>query len=480
MIGFPWLIYLRFFLAQVLAFNLLALVLLAVYVEATDIGFAELMPWALAFFLGSAVVSAVSSYRFTRPLRRALSKALRVSSKRLARHIGIPDHDLLDEEPGEYAELELALDRIEKKLKKRKEQLQREREENAAFMSSVQEGLISISPEQKLLYFNSQFAAQFLDPEQLKRGPITLTNALRVPEVLEAFRRVLDEGATQKITVRLLTRLDNLPRYFSVSLTPLRKDKSREIYGVIGIFYDITDIKRAEQIRIEFVGNASHELRTPLTSVKGYVDTLKEDVRLGRTDQAGDFLEIISRNVDRLNELVNDLLTLSSLEHNSAELRLETVNPLAISDQVVKDLAVMAAEKNQVIRVTGEVPPFIADPGKVEQVLRNLVSNAIKYIPTGGGVHIRWESGPRQEILLRVIDNGPGIPEEHHARLFERFYRVDKGRARDAGGTGLGLAIVKHIMQSHGGAVSMKSQSGQGSEFVCTFPRLKEGPFANV
>lgn len=473
---FPWLLFLRFFASQVVAFNALMLICLGIDSSLRPQAADGTWSIALIFFGASVVVAAVSSYRFTQPLRRALVKALRVVSKKQARAQGYPDPeeaDLRGNEPGEYSELEAALDRVEKKLKKRKDQLVREREENAAFMSSVQEGLISVNPEQKLLYFNSQFAAQFLDPEQMRGFAIKLTDVLRVPEILEAFHRVVEQGTTQKVAVRLVTRLDNVPRFFSVSLTPLRKEPGRGVYGVIGIFHDITDIKKAEQIRIDFVGNASHELRTPLTSVKGYVDTLKDDVRSGRLEQASDFLDIISRNVDRLTELVNDLLSLSALEHNS-ELRLEAVHPLALSDQVMKDLAVMASGKNHLIRVTGDVPPFFADARKVEQVLKNLLSNAIKYVPTDGRIHVRWDIGDRREVVLRVSDNGPGIPEEHHARLFERFYRIDKGRTRDAGGTGLGLAIVKHIMQSHGGSVSLKSRLGEGAEFVCVFPPLKE------
>lgn len=479
---FPWFVFLRFFAAQVLAFNLLLWVSFAAAfgVEASLQG-----PMAFLlglFFLGSLILAGVTSFRFTRPIRRALQKAMRVSSKKYARKSGEPegDEELFEEEPGEYSELEVALDRIDKKLRKRKDQLTREREENAAFMSSVQEGLISVSPEGKLLYFNSQFAALFLAGEQVRsEDGVALTDSIRVPEVYETFRRVLENGVGQRAQVRLTTRLDHQPRDFSISMNPLRHQKTGAIRGVIGVFHDITDLKMAERIRIEFVGNASHELRTPLTSVKGYIETLKEDFSSGRLEQAASFLQIISRNVDRLIDLVNDLLSLSALEHNP-ELQLDRVNALALSDQVVKELTVLAAEKNHVIRVTGQVPAFIADPRKVEQVLRNLVSNAIKYIPDGKQIHIRWETGPRSEIILRVIDDGPGIPEEHHQRLFERFYRIDKGRSRDAGGTGLGLAIVKHIMQSHGGTVSVKSQLGVGSEFICIFPPLRSAPQAHV
>jgi two-component system phosphate regulon sensor histidine kinase PhoR len=269
--------------------------------------------------------------------------------------------------------------------------------------------------------------------------------------------------------MRLSTQLELQPRYFAISLTPLRHTKTLEVYGVIGVFHDISDIKLTEQIRIDFVGNASHELRTPLTTVKGYIETLKQDLQDKHYDQALQFTEIVSKNVDRLIELVSDLLSLSTLESNP-ELNLELMEPLKVSEQVIAELARLALEKHQVIRVIGQVPPFLADIRKVEQVLRNLVQNAIKYIPEGKSIQIRWEPHVDGRVALRVIDDGPGIPLEHHSRLFERFYRIDRGRARDMGGTGLGLAIVKHIMMIHGGQVQLKSQLGQGSEFICYFP----------
>lgn len=472
---FPWTIFLRFLIFQILAFNVLFVLSMTLFFREEGIPSSEFWDALLVFLPGSIAVSLFTSWRFSLPIQRALRQAIRIASKRTGKgQTDSSEADLFDDEPGEYSELVLALDRIDKKLRKKKEQLLREREENAAFMSSVQEGLISISADGKLLYFNSQFAALFLPGSLLKSEmEIRLTDAVRVPEIYESFRSVLETGVMKKVQVRLNTLLDNQPRDFAVSMAPLRRTKSGEIRGVIGIFHDVSDLKKAERIRIDFVGNASHELRTPLTSIKGYLETLKEDFAAGRLDQAAHFIQIISRNVDRLIEMVQDLLSLSAMEHNS-ELKLETVNALGITDHVAKELAPLASDKRQVIQVMGEVPDFLADPRKLEQVLRNLISNALKYIPEGSRVQVRWELGPRREVVLRVIDNGPGIPEEHHHRLFERFYRIDKGRSRDAGGTGLGLAIVKHIMQSHGGSVSVRSTPGAGAEFICTFPPLKQ------
>lgn len=470
---FPWKIFLRFFISQWFVYNLLFVAVLMLADIENSVSSEIFRKMLAAYMSASMFLAALVAYQFVRPLQKIILKALRISSKKTSKEVGLNNEDFLNEELGEFTQLETALNRIARKLKKKKEQLVREREENQAFMSSVHEGLISISPDEKLLYFNSQFAAQFINPSEMSLipGSLSMTTIFRAPEVSEGFRSALRDGKDNKITTKLAVLVDNQPRFFAISIAPLRKAKSREIYGAIGIFHDITEIKKAEQIRIEFVGNASHELRTPLTSVKGYLETLKGDFLAGNLEQVGGFLDIVSNNVDRLIELVNDLLSISALDNN-AELHLEQVIPLQISEQVISELQVIAEEKNQVIRVTGDIPSFMADARKVEQVLRNLVSNAMKYITARGSIHISWDSNPAGDIILKVKDDGPGIPSEHHSRLFERFYRVDKGRGRDGGGTGLGLAIVKHIMQNHGGTVQIVSDVDKGAEFICIFPRL--------
>jgi two-component system phosphate regulon sensor histidine kinase PhoR len=470
-VRFPWRFYWKFFFYQLLAFNILFVAVISVI----DVRY-RIRPFVynealLNFFLFSAIVAAVTSYRFARPLHRVILKALRISSKKTYGNLVDvqQEDDLLDDEMDDISELDVALNHIHRKMKKRKALFLQAQEESQAFMSAVAEGLVSVSLDEKILYFNSQFAAQFLKGDQLSAEVLRLKDAIRSPDVWEGFAKSIQQGTGQRFMVKLSTLIDNQPRYFAVSVNPIRNEKTREIYGVVGIFHDITELKRVEQIRIDFVGNASHELRTPLTSIKGYVDTLKEDVKTGETQQAGKFLDIVSRNVDRLMDLVNDLLSLSTLESQS-ELKMELIHPLQISEHILAEMAVLAEDKNISIRVIGEAPPFMADPRKVEQVLRNLVSNAVKFIPQGGSVQIRWEEDGKKAVLLRVIDDGPGIPDEHLHRLFERFYRIDKGRTRDAGGTGLGLAIVKHIMQSHGGTVAVQSAPEKGCEFICTFP----------
>jgi len=466
---FPWKLFWQFYFVQVVTYNFLFLISLGIISSNRPFGQGYFWSIVVQYLLVTVVLAAAISWRFTRPLHKIILKAFRVASKKFETQAE-DDEDLLDEELGEYEQIENALNRIHRKMRKRREQLQQEREETQAFMSAVEEGIVSITADMRILYFNSQFATQFLDSNQLSKV-LTLADIFRYPEIHDAFLRALKEGRHFRVQVKLETKLDKNVRYFWVSVNPLRKSKSNEVYGAMGIFHDITELKKAELVRIEFVGNASHELLTPLTSVKGYVDTLKADMKNGQLDQAEKFVEIISRNVSRLVELVNDLLSISTLESNG-EIKIESVSPLQVSEHILAEFAPIIQQKNQVMMVVGaqDITSFNADVSKVEQVLRNLVSNAVKYMASEKTVQIRWEKDLNDSVILRVLDNGPGIPAEHHDRLFERFYRIDKGRSRDAGGTGLGLAIVKHIMLSHGGTVRVQSEMGKGSEFICTFP----------
>ncbi len=259
-------------------------------------------------------------------------------------------------------------------------------------------------------------------------------------------------------------------RYFSLRVSRLRDpDDETRVLAVIVIFHDISDLKRADRVRIDFVANVSHELRTPLTSIKGYADTIAADLAAGQPVDAA-FVGAIQRNADRLMDLVHDLLDLSALESHEA-LALEIVSTREITDRVVTGLRKNIEEKRQTLVVDLEVDSVRADPKRLEQVLVNLLDNACKYTPPERELRIVWEMGAGGgSSVLKVIDQGPGIPAEHHARLFERFYRVDRARSRELGGTGLGLAIVKHIVGRHGGSVWVESSVGQGSTFACRFP----------
>ncbi|MGE3757181.1 MAG: sensor histidine kinase [Pseudobdellovibrionaceae bacterium] len=413
------------------------------------------------------------SFRTAKPLGRVIFKARSLASKKFAKQF-LGEEDAYDEEPGELFELENALNRVRQKLRKRRERLTQEREEMEALMSAVADSIVSVNLEEKVMFFNSHFANHFMSKEQAQSQP-RLAEILRVPEILQLFSQSLTKGRSGNATVKIHSMLDSSTKYFAVSVSPLREPSQRVVYGAIGIFHDITEVKKTEQIRIDFVGNASHELRTPLTSIKGYLETLKDDFKAGKADSAEKFLGIISRNVDRLMELVDDLLTISTLEATGG-IRPELITVETLTKQALSQVEPLRSEKNQTLEVLDHVGELYADGSKVEQVLINLVSNAIKYVQPNGKIRVEWERNDAGDAILRVIDDGPGIPEEHLDRLFERFYRIDKGRSRDAGGTGLGLSIVKHIMQSHGGTAMVRSEVGEGSEFTCIFPELRSRP----
>ncbi|HPC59642.1 MAG TPA: ATP-binding protein [Verrucomicrobiota bacterium] len=239
--------------------------------------------------------------------------------------------------------------------------------------------------------------------------------------------------------------------------------------GTVLVFHDLTRLKKLERNREEFVANVSHELRTPLSMIKGYVETLLEGAK-DNPEVATRFLETINRNADRLKLLIEDLLTISELESGRVRLNLQPVALRGAADKVLGDFKARAGAKE--IKLTNAVPdlPVRADLNRLEQVLGNLVDNAIKYGRPGGWVEVSARPANPGLVEICVRDNGPGIPPEALERIFERFYRVDKARSREQGGTGLGLSIVKHIVQSHGGTAWARSEPGQGASFFFTMP----------
>jgi two-component system phosphate regulon sensor histidine kinase PhoR len=231
----------------------------------------------------------------------------------------------------------------------------------------------------------------------------------------------------------------------------------------------IVALKKAEKMRIEFVANVSHELRTPLTSIKGYTETLLQDLEEGR-EADPEFLKIILKNSNRLLALINDLLDLSAIESGALEINVIDINPNEALQHVLERIEPVAQAKKTKIVTQVETKTLKADPKRIEQVLANLIDNAIKYCPAQSTITVQFFD-EADATILKVADNGPGIPEKYLDRLFERFYRLDKGRSRETGGTGLGLSIVKHIMQRHNGSVKAESTVGQGTTFTCTFPK---------
>lgn len=473
---FPWRLFRKFFIGLMMTMIVtccLALLLFASFHhQEQPFDYNVFGVILIAFTVVSFFSSLWFSYRFTDPLSQVIMQASRLASKKNSAEIS-EEMAMFSEEPGEYYELERALLKIKKKMKKRRIQLAQEREESMALMSAIVDAIVSIDKEEKLKFFNSRFATKFLTRQQLGEAEmsLSLTQVFRDPVVLDQFRKSLNSGDVLTQSISHQENVDTEIRYYTFTTSPLTNEKTKEVYGVLGLFQDVTDVKKVEKVRMEFVQNASHELRTPLTSIRGYVETLREDVAAKRFDQAEQFLHTIGKGVKRLTELVEDMLTLSSLE-SAVTARHESLTIEDITHEILEGLAAVAKEKQIRVRAHFDCKSIQGDRKQVEQVLLNLVGNAIKYTQPGGNVDVSWEE-KTHSIFLRVTDNGPGIATEHLPRLFERFYRVDKGRSRDVGGTGLGLAIVKHIMHNHEGSVSVRSQIGKGSEFICQFPKQR-------
>ncbi len=334
-----------------------------------------------------------------------------------------------------------------------------------ALFHSMVEGVLVLDQRGRILLINRSLQ-QFFSLRADVRGR-TMLEAFRLTELAELFRRVRRERMVQNFSLEL-PGMDEC--WIEVNAAAVL-DRAGRPGGAILVFHDVTRIRQLERTRQEFVANVSHELRTPLSLIKGFVETLldgaaKDPARRQR------FLQTIEKQTDRLTFLIEDLLTISSLESGQIVLNLQPVEMRAAARRVIDDLHARALEKR--VTVSNEIPaslPARVDADRLTQVLFNLIENAIKYGRAGGTVTVGGRVAGAGKVELSVRDDGPGIPAAARERVFERFYRVDRARARETGGTGLGLAIVKHIVQAHDGEVWLTSEVGEGTTFFFTLPK---------
>jgi two-component system phosphate regulon sensor histidine kinase PhoR len=342
--------------------------------------------------------------------------------------------------------------------------MERSLAEQETLFDSMIEGVLLLDEQGRIRMANRAFHRLFGTNAGL-RGKTPL-EALRRHEISGLLERVGSESSVLDYEMKL-PGLEE--RWLQINAAVIHGSDDRRL-GAILVFHDLTRLKQLERTREEFVANVSHELRTPLSLIKGYVETLIDNAR-NDPEITGRFLKIIERNTQRLDLLIQDLLTISALEAGRIKLNLQPVNVRQIAEKVLGDLKTRAGTKN--IKIVNCVPDLTAtaDENRLEQVLANLVDNAIKYGHEQGMVSIGGQKDDGYQIEIFVQDDGPGIPPESLDRVFERFYRVDKARSREQGGTGLGLSIVKHIVQSHGGKVWVKSELGKGATFFFTLPK---------
>lgn len=376
---------------------------------------------------------------------------------------------------GVYIFSQKKLSRLQRKMQVEMEDFQRHQQQTTTdakaqqqvLFNSMLEGLLLLDRSRKIYLANRAFKNLFGVKTEM-RGK-TVMEVLRLHELAELVERV--EAEKQVFDYEL--KVPELHERWLQVNAALISNSAGEREGTILVFHDLTRLKQLERTREEFVANVSHELRTPLSLIKGYVETLLDGAR-NNPDVAEHFLRIIARNAERLDLLIQDLLTISALESGRVQLNLQPVELRDITEKVFADLRTRAGSRN--VQLKNELPDLIAnaDENRLEQVLANLVDNAIKYGRQYGSVLVSGKSLDGDKIEIFVQDDGPGIPAESLDRVFERFYRVDKARSREQGGTGLGLSIVKHIVQNHGGEVWAKSEPGKGTTFFFTLPAFAE------
>jgi two-component system phosphate regulon sensor histidine kinase PhoR len=333
-------------------------------------------------------------------------------------------------------------------------------------LKTLREAVIIISPDTQIIASNQEAYDAFARGNG-KLETKRLSEAIRDRSVHDAFTQALTKGEANEVRFDVLL---NEKRTFLVRVAPIDLEGAPH---AIGVFYEQTQIEHLEKVRQEFLSNVSHELRTPLTSIIAFVETL-EDGAIEDSDNRHRFLGVIRKNAERMRLLINDISELSSIEAGKIELELTGVPIAPLVEEILLSFSAKIKERKLRTEIKIEGDPVVwADKARLEQMLTNLIDNAIKFNRDGGRLTIALKGdGDHQSII--VSDEGEGISGEHLQRIFERFYRTDRARSREIGGTGLGLAIVKHLARLHGGEVSVASAVGKGATFTIEMPRRPE------
>jgi len=366
---------------------------------------------------------------------------------------------LSDEEIGEY---NATLERID-------ERIFRQRSSNqalSAVMNNMQNGIIAVDDKLKVILI-TPVAKQLLGINGDPQG-VHISDASTDVKLDQVFTDAMQQGGVYMNEVAARTAAGRGHRPLRLYVSPIQKENRTE--GALAMVEDITELRRLEQVRTDFAANVSHELKTPLTSIRGFVETLL-DGAIERPEMAKKFLNIILMESERLTRLINDILSISKLESGQNDAPKERLRLDKMAYDVTEMLSFHAKDKQITLNQPKLKEPvyIIGNKDHVEQMLINLVENGIKYNTPGGSVTVQVFASSTS-ANLSVADTGIGIADEHKGRLFERFYRVDKGRSRSMGGTGLGLAIVKHIIKSMKGDIEVQSKLGEGTEFLVSIP----------
>ncbi len=378
----------------------------------------------------------------------------------------------------DWAEVERKIFKLGRELRRKTKAHSREKIELEAIMNSVGDAIITVNSDTQVVFYNVAFGFLF-GMDQIFKNPLYLLDAVRDSTIMENFNKCIEDKTIVTMEVNLVVS-SNQPlqeKKFSVRMAPLFREANKEsvddknhvenksVYGVVCVLRDISEQKELEERRREFIANASHELRTPIATLKASSDILRtmdmdRDVRM--------ISDKIDRGIKRLSLLTEELMDLSALEAGEV-LDLNYTSLSSITEDVIQSLGAINPSR---ISIEYQLTHGLLDSFRTQQVITNLVTNAIRYSKADGKIAIKWSEDYNENkgVLLSIKDEGPGLSQEMQDRIFDRFYRVDKVRSRTNGGSGIGLSIVKHIVDLHGGKIWVESKQGEGAEFLVFFP----------
>ncbi len=408
--------------------------------------------------------------------RRHLNRVQRLED--FCRRLAAGDFRPLPPEHGnELSDLASILNETAAHLNATIRSLTEERNRSAAILRSMVEGIAVVDARERVTFCNQAFA-KIWDVGSVGIEGKPAIEVIRQTHILELIRQALSGEETLHGEISLGTAQ---PRNFSVTVAPIRSfngvvtgseaQQKKETFGAVVVLHEITDLRRLEQVRKDFVANVSHELRTPLTAIQGFAETLLSGA-LEDPQNSRHFVEIIRNHAARLSRLTDDLLKLSRIEAGKLDMDFQTVDLRALIGAAVESARGAASQRHlslAIADVARNISRVLGDASLLREVMRNLLDNAIQYTPAGGSINI---SATKKEgfVVITVADTGIGIPQADQVRIFERFYRVDAARSREVGGTGLGLAIAKHIVEAHGGQIWVESTVAEGSQFHFSLP----------
>jgi two-component system phosphate regulon sensor histidine kinase PhoR len=411
----------------------------------------------VAFVLAIAIAF-FSSLIISKPLKEIAWISKSIAAGDYTKRILISSHD-------ELGDLARAFNHMSEQIRARIQEVTAAKARLEAVLLSMFEGVMVLDASGKIRLMNERLKEYLkVEDNPIGRKTLEIIRNIEIQEIVDKSLKIKKGLESREISVLIPDE-----RILSVHATPIINKGNTE--GSVLVFYDITDLRRLEKIRQDFVANVSHELRTPISSIKGYAETLL-DGAIDDKENAKDFIEIIHSDSERLASLINDILDLSKIESGELKLGIQPISLTPIIKKVVKLLTKQAKAKGVKIEldVSNTVCKVMADKERIAQVVLNLLDNAIKYNKLNGKVTISYKED-KKLLKVNITDTGLGIPAKDLDRIFERFYRADRARSREIGSTGLGLSIVKHIIEAHGGAVSVESIPDDGSVFSFTLPK---------